>query len=405
MRPHRFMVIAGEPSGDQLAAELVVALRRALLERGSNAQLGQQPRVGALEPEFFGAGGPHMAGAGVELLVDMTAFAAVGLLEVVRQYPIYRRVFRQLFAQALARQPDAIVCVDFFGFNGRFARAIRSHVARHWHWFRPWSPLIVQYVSPQVWASRPGRAKRLSENCDLLLSIVPFEKQWYAVNAPGLRVEFVGHPVLDRWNEICAGGRTPRRVPDPGRPRVLLLPGSRPDEVRRHLSVMVRAADLIRCEIPGAMFGVVFATAAHGRMWSELLTAHRIELVERPVLEALRDADIAVTKSGTVTLECAVALVPAVVIYKTSWSTYLLARPWVKVRFLAMPNLLAGEAVFPEFIQHAATAENIAQAALDLLRQPEKYEAVQARLETIRGMLGDGNAAVRAAAAIVSLLK
>lgn len=405
MRPHRFMVIAGEASGDQLAAELVLALRGIMLERATYTRPDQQPRIGALEPEFFGAGGPRMAGAGVELLVDMTAFATVGLLEVARRYPTYLRVFRHLFEQALARQPDVIVCVDFFGFNGRFARAIRSHVAKHGHWFRPWSPLIVQYVSPQVWASRPGRANQLRENCDLLLSIVPFEKQWYAANAPGLRVEFVGHPVLDRWNQICPGGRPPRRVPDPGRPKVLLLPGSRPDEVRRHLPVMVRVADLIRCEMPGAVFGVVFANAAQGRAWSELLTAHQIELVDRPVLEALRDTDIAITKSGTVTLECAVALVPAVVIYKTSWPTYLLARPWVKVRFLAMPNLLADDAVFPEFIQHAATAENIAKAALDLLKQPEKYAAVQARLEAIRDMLGPGNAAVRAAAAIASLLQ
>ncbi|MBI4324712.1 MAG: hypothetical protein HY674_05555, partial [Chloroflexi bacterium] len=188
MRPTSFMLIAGEASGDVLAAELVAALRQ---------ELAGAP----FPPQFFGAGGDRMAAAGVELACDLTAHSVIGLWEALRNYRKFKRLFEQLVRLACARQPDAIICVDFSGFNRRLAGAIRRQARARRGPFGNWHPTIIQYVSPQVWASRPGRAHALAHDVDLLLSIFPFEKPWYALRVPWLRVEFVGHPIMDRFGE------------------------------------------------------------------------------------------------------------------------------------------------------------------------------------------------------------
>ncbi len=210
------MVIAGEPSGDALAAELVQALR-------AEAEFHCHPTVPELR--FFGAGGPKLAAAGVELAVDMTQHAVIGLWEVIKSYGKFRRIFHELLDLAEQRRPDLLVCVDFSGFNRRFAHALRARAAKS---NGQWSPRIVQYVSPQVWASRPGRATKMADDYDLLLTIFPFEKDWYARRAPNLKVEFVGHPMLDRFEVRSqeSGIGSPS-----ARPEVLLLPGSRAGEL------------------------------------------------------------------------------------------------------------------------------------------------------------------------------
>ena len=199
------MVIAGEPSGDTLAAELVRSLRATWAEKAARPSADLQPLETGLAPRFFGAGGARMAEAGVELAFDMTQHAVVGLVEVLRNYGKFKRLFNQLLQLAIDRQPDAILCVDFSGFNRRFANAVKSGVRRQHGPFKNWNPKIVQFVSPQVWASRPGRALAMARDFDLVLSIFPFEKAWYAEHAPGLPVEFVGHPIVDRYAKAATG--------------------------------------------------------------------------------------------------------------------------------------------------------------------------------------------------------
>jgi lipid-A-disaccharide synthase len=181
MKPKAFMLIAGEASGDLLAAELVAALR-----------VAPESQANPFPPEFFGAGGSHMAKAGVELAFDLTQHSVIGISEVAKKYFEFRRMFNLLFQLAIECQPDVIIGVDYGGFNLRFARAIKNHIRKHRSEFNNWNPKIVQYVSPQVWASRAGRAYEMAETHDLLLSIFPFEKAWYAERVPKLRVEFVG---------------------------------------------------------------------------------------------------------------------------------------------------------------------------------------------------------------------
>jgi lipid-A-disaccharide synthase len=382
----RVMVIAGEPSGDSLAAELVTELRAVLDAR-------------ACETEFFGAGGPRMKAAGVDLAFDLTTHAVVGLIEVLKNLRNFRGLFNTLLHMAAKRRPDAIICVDFSGFNRRFALAIRR-VARR---VPGWSPKVIQYVSPQVWASREGRVYQMPRAYDLLLGIFPFEPAWYVQRVPDFQVQFVGHPVLDRyssWREIIDARPVAAKTPA----RVLLLPGSRAGELKRHLPVIIEAARQIQAAQP-AHFQMVLPNEellAHAQ--SFLTKSPAVVLQAHGLPEALLQADLAIASTGTVTMECAFFKVPTVALYKTSWSTYQIGRRIIKVKHLAMPNLLVNEAVFPELIQHEATADNIAREALSLLRDIARREAIQKKLGAVIASLGAPGATKRAAQTVTDLI-
>lgn len=393
------MLIAGEASGDTLASELVGALRNKVVELDSTPTHAAQPMRTALSPRFFGAGGPKMAAAGVELAFDMTQHSVIGVSDVLKNLRKFRRLFHELLALAIERQPDVIIGVDYGGFNLRFAKAIKAYVRQHQTEFTPWNPKIVQFVSPQVWASRPGRANVMERTHDLLLSIFPFEKEWYAQHAPKLRVEFVGHPMIVRSQKLET--QNPKAA---NGPLVVLLPGSRWDEVRRHWPVVTGAFELLHRELPGLRAKLILPNEALAQSARSLGLPNELEIQIGGVSAALAQADLAITKSGTITMECALHGVPAVVFYKTSWPTYWIAKQVVRVKHLAMPNLLAGEELFPEFIQGAATPENVAHAGLALLRDDARRQATEAKLAKIIASLGSPGAARRAAEAVVSLL-
>jgi len=418
MKSPSIMLIAGEASGDTLAAELVVALRHDLLARQTDSS-DVQPFRTALAPHFFGAGGPRMAAAGVELAFDLTRHSVIGISEVIKKYFEFRQMMHQLVKLALTRRPDVIVCVDFHGFNGRLAAAVRKAVRSQRGKFNNWQPKIVQFVSPQVWASRPGRADAMAENLDLLLSIFPFEKAWYAQRVPKLRVEFVGHPMIGRFaNTFPMVERVTPCAPSselssndaqgvtrsPTTPCILLLPGSRPDEVRRHLPLIAEAARLIAQSKPADFIAI----APNESMAADVSAALQVlgstcRVQVGDIASALRTADLAISKTGTVLMECALFGVPAVAFYKTSWPTYFIGKQVVKVKWLSMPNILADEELFPEFVQDAATPENLSRAALDLLNNSRHRDAVRSKLEQIVASLGDSGAA-RKAARLVSAL-
>jgi lipid-A-disaccharide synthase len=388
LNPKLFMLIAGEASGDLLAAELVVALR------------SQLP-----DAKFIGAGGPKMVAAGVHLAFDLTQHSVIGVSDVLKKYFEFRRLFNQLLALAIQRQPDAIIGVDYGGFNLRFGHAVKQYARKNRSASTPWNPKIIQFVSPQVWASRPGRANRLAADYDLLLSIFPFEKDWYARRVPKLRVEFVGHPMIGRF--VSEGRVT--RAPDTeklgtrgARPsEILLLPGSRKSELQRHLPPMLGALELIREKLPAAKAKMVLPNQGLKELADKLsvLPANfEIQIGDLP--QALTQADVAIASTGTVTVECAFFGVPTVTLYKTSWLTYQIARRIVTVKSLTMPNLLAGEEVFPEFVQGAATARNIAGAALELLQNEPRRTRIKTRLSIVVASLGGPGANERAARAI-----
>src|SRR6202142_1715204 len=338
------MLIAGEASGDLLAAELVSALLAA-------SKRSEDGRV----PQFFGAGGPRMASAGVELAFDLTQHSVIGISDVLKNYFKFRRLFNQLLALAIEHKPDVIIGVDYGGFNLRFGHAVKDYIRDNL--FVNWNPKIIQFVSPQVWASRPGRAKLLAADYDLLLSIFPFEKDWYARRVPKLRVEFVGHPMVERFN---SEGRVPRApIPENSGTRrsrqsqILLLPGSRADELRRHLPPMLGALKLIREKLPSAKAKMVLPDETLKQLASRLSALPSdMEIQIGNLPQALAEADVAIASTGTVTMECAFFGVPTVTLYKTSWSTYQIGKRIVNVKWLTMPNILADEMIFPEFIQN-----------------------------------------------------
>jgi lipid-A-disaccharide synthase len=402
MKPKQIMLIAGEPSGDTRAAELVHALREELTLADVQYTRDSQPLHTGLEPKFFGAGGQDMKAAGVELMSDIMDQSLTGI-PGLGKYLQGRRLFHELFRLALNRQPDVIIGVDYNYFNLKFAHAIKQYVRSHRSWFHDWQPKLVKFVSPQVWASREGRVHQMAADHDLLLAIFPFEKSWYAQRVPQFQVEFVGHPLVDTFLNFSSEHP---QLTDPNSPPLLLfLPGSRVGEVKRHMSVMIKTLKLIQREVPNAKAKIVSPNEAIARLAKSLCPDGLFDIQAGGLLQALTEADICISKTGTITMECAFLRVPTVTFYKTSWITYEFAKRVVKINSLTMPNILAGETVFPEFIQNAATPENIANEALDLLRNESRRERIKSKLDQIVGPLGGPGASRRAAQAVVRLLK
>jgi lipid-A-disaccharide synthase len=406
VKPKTFMLIAGEASGDLLAAELVSAL----LAASKSSEDGRAP-------QFFGAGGTKMSAAGVELAFDLTQHSVIGISDVLKNYFKFRRLFNQLLALAIERKPDVVIGVDYGGFNLRFGHAVKEYVRNNP--FSKWNPKIVQFVSPQVWASRPGRADKLAADYDLLLSIFPFEKDWYAQRVPQLRVEFVGHPMVERMKSEL---RSQKSEVSATSPKILLLPGSRKSELKKHIPIFYEAARLIRMSNKTANFLMVLpnqsladlAKTIWDSKWTvpfsvekkdfhELARALNFQIGNLP--SALTQADVAIASTGTVTMECAFFGVPTVTLYKTSWFTYEIAKRIVTVKSLTMPNILASEEIYPEFVQGDATPEHISRAALELLQDESRRTKIKAQLAKIVSSLGEPGAAGRAATAILSLFK
>ena len=347
-----------------------------------------------------------MARAGVDLAFDMRDHAIVGIPTPGKILAL-RYVANELRSLAIERKPDVVIGVDYGAFNLRFGHAIKEYVL--WTGATGWRPKIVQFVSPQVWASRPGRAKLLESDYNLLLSIFPFEKEWYAQRAPKLRVEFVGHPMVermgrseigDRSSELGAGGGKPKAGP-----KILLLPGSRKSELKRHVPVMLGALKLIREKLPSATAKMILPNDEIKQLAQSLSMAQPdLEIQAGRLPEALAQADLAISKTGTVTMECAYHGVPAVTMYKKTFLGLAIALGIVTVKSLTMPNLMAGETVYPEFIQDAATPENVARVAMELLQDAGRREKIKAQLAKIIASLGEPGASRRAAEAISSLL-
>jgi lipid-A-disaccharide synthase len=354
------MFIAGEASGDAHAAELIKALR-----------------VQAPDVRVFGAGGPKMKAVGMELLLDLTEHAVVGLIEVLKNYGKFRRIFWNLVREAEKRKPDAVVLVDFPGFNLRFAAQMKKRGIK-----------VIYYISPQLWAWHASRAKQIERDVDLMLTIFPFEKDWYAKRTPKLRVEFVGHPFAERMRDEGGGMKREESL-------ILLLPGSREREVAKIWPIMRQIIDKMPSEtrfVAVAVNEPMATMIKHPRVTVEIGKAH----------EWMQRATLAITASGTATMECAFYGCAMIVVYKVNWLTYLVGRMVVTVNWLAMPNVIAGRAIVPEFIQHDANPDRIAAVARELLGNVSKRNAMQQELATVVGTLGGPGASERAARLIVT---
>jgi lipid-A-disaccharide synthase len=357
------MFIAGEASGDMNAAAVIRELRR------------QSPGIVA-----FGTGGPKMREAGQDQLFDLTQHAVVGLVEVLKNYGKFKRLFNQLLEEVKRRQPQAVILVDFPGFNLRFAKAVKKKFP---------GIKVIYYISPQLWAWHASRAKQIERDVNLLLTIFPFEKAWYAPRAPKLHVEFVGHPLAERLTEAGLLAREEQTV--------LLLPGSRVREVEKIFPIMAAVVD--------ALPDVKFVAAAVNEQTAGMMRHPRVSVEIGEAKKWMRQSALAITASGTATMECAFAGCPMIVVYKVNWLTYLVGRLVVTVNWLAMPNVIAGREIVPEFIQQAAQPDKIAAVAKDLLSQADRRSDMQQELSKVVSSLGGAGASERAARLILEEIR
>ena len=356
-RPLKIMLVAAEASGDALGAGLARAVR---------ARLGQGV-------SFVGIGGPRMAAEGVVSPFDIAELSILGWIEGLRAYRTVRRRVAETAALAAREQPDAVVLIDSWGFTIRVAEAIRAA--------RPDVPLI-KYVGPQVWASRPGRARTLARAVDHLLALYSFDAPWF--EREGLPTTVVGSSALhvDMGGADGAAFRARRGV-TPDAKLLLILPGSRPAEIARMTPVYEATVKRLKTQDPGLEVAVVAAGTVSkdvvGRVSAWPFRVHVVDEAEK--YDAMRAATAALATSGTVSTELALAGAPMVIAYKIGGVSYQLMKRLVTAEHITLFNIAAGERIAPEFIQGEASAENLAAAVGRLLNDPQAA-AEQARRQT-----------------------
>ena len=367
------MIVAGEASGDAHAARLVSAIRE------------MRP-----EGSFFGSAGPLMRAAGVESVVEADSLSVVGLAEIGRALPMFMKAMRKLRSAAHERKPDAAVLVDFPDFNLKLARHLKRSGIK-----------VIYYISPQLWAWRKYRISVIREYVDLLITILPFEKDWYADHGVE-HVEYVGNPLVkdvraDRTREeFCKDNGL-----DPAAKIVSLLPGSRQKEIARILPVMLQATKLLHERSRVDQFVIPLSDQRHARSVTAVIQKSDTKalVVSGETYDAIAASDAAAVTSGTATLEAGILGTPMVVVYKTSSINYKLLEPMIDVPHYGLINLIAGERLATELIQAELTAEKLA-TELESLLSPRVNAEMRARLSTAADRLGHGGASRRAAEAI-----
>ncbi len=379
----KIMIVAGEASGDAHAASLV------------NALVETQPGINF---EFFGSSGPKMRAAGVEAIVEADELSVVGVAEIARALPMFLADSRKLKAAALQRQPDIAVLVDFPDFNLRLAK-----------WLKKNGFTVVYYISPQLWAWRKYRISTIRKYVDLLLTILPFEQDWYAKHGVE-QVKYVGNPLANEVAatvsklEFCEGHDL-----DPNRDIVSLLPGSRHKEIVRILPIMLDAAAKDSESRTLRQFVIAVASGRNLTDVEKILALSNnvpdvLRVVENQTYDALAASDAAVVTSGTATLETGIIGTPMVIVYKTSSLNYVLLRPLIAVEHYGLINLIAGEKVAKELIQEDFSPESV-NSEIDRLLDSATNADVRQKLNHAREKLGGGGASKRAAKAIMDLFR
>ena len=376
----KLLVVAGEVSGDQHASALLAALKE---------------RVPALES--FGVGGEGCRREGMHLLAHQKDLAVVGLVEALAKLRFARRLIASLAAEGSRQKADAAILIDSPDFNLPLSRRLA----------KAGIPVIF-YVSPQVWAWRSSRAKTIARLGHAILVLFRFEKRWWDARGLGEKVTWVGHPLVDRAAEELA---RPAEPPPEGARRVVLMPGSRPGEIRRNLPVLTEAVRLLRKRRSDLEIILVQAESIPADLLRE--TAGQDfdswRVVTGPHLALLAASDVVLVASGTATVEGLLANVPMVVVYRVHPLTFWLARRLVKVPWVAMANLVSddgsGASTVPELLQGDATPERIAAEAAAYLDDPARAARTRARLARGLEELGPPGAPGRTAEAVLAALR
>lgn len=376
-RDARVMIVAGEASGDIYGADLAREAYKI------------DPAI-----TFFGIGGARMREAGVETLVDSSEMAVVGVVEVIKHFDVIATAFNKLKKILFSNPPSLLILIDYPGFNLRLAKVAKKAGVK-----------VLYYISPQIWAWRQGRVKKIARLVDHMAVILPFEAPFY--EKAGVPVSFVGHPMLDMVNVTLERDQAAASFElDPSCKIVGLFPGSRRNEIERLLPVIVQSAQLLKQRFPEIQFILPLAsTLKEEDILPQLQSAGiSVTVTRERIHDMIRACDAVISVSGTVTLEIALVGTPMVIIYKLSPLTYQLAKRLIKVDAIGLCNIVAGEIAVQELIQDDANPSAIASEISDILGDADYSSSIRTKLATVRQKLGKGGASVNVAALIPKLI-
>ncbi len=379
------MIVAGEASGDMRAAGLARALKQ-------------------LDPtlRLSGIGGDYMRQAGVECFADITQLAVIGIVEVIKNLSRIKKVFDQTLKQIDTTHPDCVILVDYPGFNLRLAHSLRCHSRESGN------PLkIIYYISPQVWAWREKRVLMIKKLVDRMIVVFPFEQNIYSKY--GMKVDYVGHPLVD---DIIVDKNQTEILKSiglsAGKTTIGLMPGSRAKEVERHLPCMLEAAQKLFEQNQERQFILLKAPTIPLKLIESICHSREsgnpkhfpLKIYDGLTYDGINAMDAAIVASGTATLETALLKKPMVIIYKTSWLTYAIAKAVIKIPYIGLVNIVAGKKIAEELIQNEANATNIANALEATLHNPHIVD----ELAAVKTTLGGPGASLRAARIVLSVI-
>jgi len=372
------MFSAGESSGDQHAANMFLELKK------------HQPDI-----KGFGMGGAKMALAGIDIRYDSGSIGVIGVVEVLKHYGEIRRALKLIQQLVSTERPDLLVCVDYKEFNLKLARFAKQCGVK-----------VLFYVSPQVWAWRPGRVKTYGKAIDMMAVIFPFETTYY--DAENVPVRYVGHPSVDKVH--------PQRSRledmaifnlDESNPVIGLLPGSRANEINRLLPIMLAAAEILQARIPGIQFMLPQADSISDELLESYMCQSlvKITVIKNQPYDVIQCCDVVMTTSGTATIEIALLNVPMVITYKLAALTYWLGRWLVNTPFIGLPNIILGKGFIKELIQHEATSENLAEEIERILTDKFYVDQMRDNLNQVKQQLGQGGGSKNMAELALEIMK
>lgn len=367
------MIIAGEASGDVYGARLIDAFR-------------------TLHPEarFFGIGGDRMRTAGMELLYHIDQTAVMGFVEVVKRYPFFREMLDVCQQQYLQRRPDAVVLIDYPGFNLRLAEKVKNAGGR-----------VLYYISPQVWAWGKDRALKMRGLVDHLACVFPFEKPLF--DKIGIPTTYVGHPLVEILGQVERTSFLATHALPDDRPVLGLFPGSRVQEVKRLLPTMLAGAQMMREEC-GCTIAIGAAGLADSIYTVAMRDADDVYLLRDATHGLMQHSHAAVVASGTATVETALYETPMVIVYRASWLNFQIGRRLINVNHIGMVNILADNRIVPELLQDDVQAEYIAEYMYPYFKNPKQRADTIAQLRKVKALMGEPGASLRTAQLLDAML-
>ncbi len=377
MKKKSIMIVAGEASGDLHGAHLVKSLR------------SHNPYI-----EIFGVGGKRMKEEGVDIICDIVDLAVVGFVEVLKNIRTFKKLFERLSILLERKKPDAIILIDYPGFNLRLAKKAKEK-----------NIPVIYYISPQIWAWGEKRIVEIKKYVDKIIVIFGFEEELY--KTAGVKVSFVGHPFLDIVKASWKKEETIKHLHlNHHSKKIALLPGSRTKEIERHLPIMLKACEKIKGELPDSEFIISRRKELDHSIYNKIISKSKIKphSLENKPYEIMEVSDINIVSSGSATLETAIMEKPMVIIYKTSFITWLLAKNLIKIPDIGLVNIVAGKRIVPELVQFDVTPLNLAKESLDILNNKTLQEDIKKDLRKVKEKLGERGAVERAARLIHNFL-